>query len=178
MPDPRLKYADNITLDRIKTLHPDIRERVLEDYLAINMRLPHGIRLRFSEAYRDSSYQAGLYAKGRTKPGKIVTNAKPGQSIHEYGLAFDIVLLYDRDKNGTYESASWSESEDFDKNGKRDWFEVVDFFKAQGYKWGGSFKSIYDSPHFELTFGNTWRTLQRKRKVKDKTNGLLYPVLN
>lgn len=177
MSDKRLQFADKITLERIEKLHPKIRNKVKEDYLTINFRLPHGIRLRFSEGYRDPEYQARLYAQGRTDMSKPkVTNAKPGQSIHEYGLAFDFVLLYDRDRNGTYESASWRESEDFDKNGKKDWFEVVDFFKERGYKWGGSFKTIYDSPHFELTFGETWRTLQRKRKFKDK-NGLTYPEL-
>lgn len=33
--------------------------------------------------------QASLYAQGRDKPGLVVTNAKPGLSFHNYGLATD-----------------------------------------------------------------------------------------
>lgn len=42
---------------------------------------------------RTSQDQAELYAKGRTAPGPVVTWAKPGQSLHETGRAFDIVPL-------------------------------------------------------------------------------------
>lgn len=176
MSDKRLKFADKITLERIEKMHPSVRAKVLNEYLTINFQLPTGIRLRFSQTLRTDQEQNDLYAQGRTKNGSKVTNAKAGQSIHNYGLAFDIVILYDRDGNGTYESASWNEKEDFDKNGASDWFTVVNFFKRHGWSWGGDFKSIYDSPHFELTNGETWRTLQRKRKKKD-ANGIYYVEL-
>lgn len=42
---------------------------------------------------RNLQEQADLYAMGRTKPGKIVTNASPGQSAHNYGLALDFVPM-------------------------------------------------------------------------------------
>lgn len=45
--------------------------------------------------YRDPAEQARLYAQGRTKPGRIVTNAKPGQSFHEFRVAYDCVPLRD-----------------------------------------------------------------------------------
>lgn len=158
---------DKITLERIELMHPKVRERLKKEYLEINKRLPKGIRLRFSHTLRTFKEQNTLYAQGRTIKGKIVTNAKAGQSIHNYGLAFDIVILYDRDKNGTFEEASWNEKEDFDKNGKADWFEVVNYFKSKGWSWGGDFKSIYDSPHFEMTFGNTYKTLLNKYNKGD-----------
>jgi peptidoglycan L-alanyl-D-glutamate endopeptidase CwlK len=41
---------------------------------------------------RDREYQEKLYAQGRTAPGKIVTNARPGDSIHEYACAMDYVV--------------------------------------------------------------------------------------
>lgn len=41
---------------------------------------------------RDSAKQAALYAQGRTAPGPIVTNAPPGHSAHEHGLAIDVAL--------------------------------------------------------------------------------------
>lgn len=154
MEDKRLQWADKITLDRIALMHPKVRAELLEQYLIINTRLPVGVRLRFSQTLRTVAEQNELYAQGRTKKGSIVTNAKGGQSIHNYGLAFDIVLLYDKDNDGTFETASWEE----DKH----WNTVVDFFKNQGWFWGGDFKSIKDTPHFEKTFGNTWQTLQNK----------------
>lgn len=165
--DKRLQWADKITLDRINLMHPILRNELLEQYLTINTALPKGVRLRFTQTLRTIKEQDALFAQGRTKPGSIVTNARGGQSIHNYGLAFDIVLLYDLDGNGSFETASWDERKDFDKNGKRDWFEVVTFFKSKGWAWGGDFKSIYDSPHFEKTFGNTWKTLQARLNKGD-----------
>lgn len=45
-----------------------------------------------TSAKRSMEEQERLYAQGRTKPGAIVTNAKPGQSAHNYGRAIDVVL--------------------------------------------------------------------------------------
>lgn len=42
---------------------------------------------------RSLDEQEKLYAIGRTAPGKRVTNAKPGTSAHNWGLAIDIVPL-------------------------------------------------------------------------------------
>lgn len=42
---------------------------------------------------RTSEEQEALWAIGRTKPGKVVTNAHAGQSAHNYGLALDFVPL-------------------------------------------------------------------------------------
>jgi peptidoglycan L-alanyl-D-glutamate endopeptidase CwlK len=41
---------------------------------------------------RDDEYQEKLYAQGRTAPGNIVTNAKPGSSVHEYACAMDFAV--------------------------------------------------------------------------------------
>ena len=48
---------------------------------------------------------------------------------------------------------------DFDKDGKADRLEVVEYFKSKGFFWGGDWK-FKDKPHFEMTFGHTWRTLK------------------
>ena len=168
MEDKRLQWADKITLERIDLMHPKLRDELREQYLEINTKLPKGIRLRFSQTLRTIEEQDALYAQGRTTKGKIVTNAKGGSSFHNWGLAFDIVILYDLDGNGTFETASWDEKKDFDKNGKADWFEVVNYFKSKGWSWGGDFRSIYDSPHFEKTFGyGTWKPLLEKYNKKE-----------
>lgn len=168
--DKRLQWADKITLDRINLMHSRVRKELLEEYLDINTRLPKGVRLRFSQTLRTFSEQDTIYAQGRTKKGKVVTNAKGGQSIHNYGLAFDIVLLYDLDGNGTFETASWKEDSH--------WMRVVNYFKSKGWSWGGDFKSIYDSPHFEKAFNySSWKPLLVKWNNKDTfkdPNGQLY----
>ena len=40
--------------------------------------------------------QAALYAQGRSVPGRKVTNAPPGSSAHNFGLALDAVPLWNR----------------------------------------------------------------------------------
>lgn len=162
---PKPMAKDEITIKRIKKSHPKIRTQLEKDYIECNNKvLGKYVRLRFAQVYRTIKEQDELYAQGRTKPGKKVTNAKGGQSIHNYGLAFDIVLLYDKDKNGTFETASWELNSD--------WYKVVDFFKKKGYSWGGDWKSFKDNPHFEKTFGETWRTLIKKNKDSEG-----YPIL-
>jgi peptidoglycan L-alanyl-D-glutamate endopeptidase CwlK len=156
---------DKTTLKRIETAHPAIREDLKADYLHCNNYiLGKGVRLRFTHVDRSLELQADLYSKGRTKPGKKVTNAKPGQSIHNYALAFDIVLLYDNDGNGSFEEASWDTVRDGDGDKKSDWMGVVKYFKSKGWFWGGDFKSIYDAPHFQKTFGYGWKDLMRLKR--------------
>lgn len=165
---PKKMAKDEITIRRIAEAHPLIRNKLLADYLECNNRiLGKGVRLRFSHVYRSFETQKELYAAGRTLPGKIVTNAKPGRSYHNYGLAFDIVLLYDNDGNGTFEEASWDMVRDGDNDKKADWFEVIEFFKSKGWQWGGDFKTFKDYPHFQFTFGKSWKDLMRRPKDED-----------
>lgn len=42
---------------------------------------------------RSGAEQDDLFAAGRTKPGKIVTNARAGESWHQYGSAVDFVPM-------------------------------------------------------------------------------------
>lgn len=55
----------------------------------INRCKAQGIDVIITSTYRDSESQNALYAQGRTTPGKIVTNAKAGQSFHNWKVAFD-----------------------------------------------------------------------------------------
>jgi peptidoglycan L-alanyl-D-glutamate endopeptidase CwlK len=150
---------DSITLQRIKLAHPSIREKLLQDYTDANNLLGKGVRLRLAHVYRTNTEQDALFNK-RPK----VTNAKGGQSIHNYGLAFDIVMLYDQDGNGTFETASWNMVRDFDKDGIADWMEVTNLFKSRGWEWGGDWKSFKDNPHFQLKKPNgtsySWKELK------------------
>jgi peptidoglycan L-alanyl-D-glutamate endopeptidase CwlK len=159
---------DALTLSRINLLHPAVRQEALAAYTYINNNLfGENIRLRFSQTLRSFNEQKTLYAIGRTKSGKKVTNAKAGQSIHNYGLAFDIVILIDKNGDGTFETASYNIKSDNDNDKVSDWMEAVNYLKNLGWTWGGDWKSFPDYPHFEKTFGNNWKSLQAKVKVGD-----------
>jgi peptidoglycan L-alanyl-D-glutamate endopeptidase CwlK len=158
---------DKITIDRIATAHPKIREELKNYYIECNNKLPKGVRLRFAYVYRSVVEQNVLYNQ-RPK----VTNAKGGQSIHNYSLAFDYVIMLDKDNNGTFETIEWSLASPYHK-------VVVDYFKSKGYEWGGDWK-FKDAPHFQKAFGHTWQSLKRKLDTGDSfkdINGLTYPKI-
>lgn len=164
---------DEKTLERIQLLHPKLRDEAILLYDDIIKELTGKAACRFSYTLRTFAEQDALYAQGRTKPGSIVTKAKGGQSYHNYGLAVDIVLLVDKDSNGTFETASWDTKSDFDGDKKADWQEVVAIFKRYGWEWGGDWRFV-DAPHFQKTFGRSIVDLQQLHKTdKVDKNGFV-----
>ena len=178
---------DQITLERIKLMHPDVRDEVNEIYDLIAQALSGRAICRFSYTLRTYQEQDNLFTLGRTKVnpvgksdkkpmGNIVTNAKGGQSYHNFGLAFDIVLLKDSNGDGTFETASWETNVDFDKDGKADWQEVVIICKQHGWAWGGDW-NFKDMPHFEKKFGLSVVELNNRAKQGKVFAGTTYPIL-
>ena len=104
--------------------------------------------------------QAALYRRGRDIPGPKVTNAPPGYSMHNFGLAIDM---------GVFEGKSYLDS---DKPAKADAFHKAASAIAakHGIRWGGNFKSIVDAPHFEL---DTKISLAELRNRKETGKPLL-----
>ena len=185
---------DKLTVDKIAVAHPKYRAKLLQDYTDANNRLGKGCRLRFAYVVRTDAEQDGLYALGRTKVnpdgkttkkplGNIVTNAKGGQSIHNYALAFDIVLLYDKNGDGVFESVSWDMLKDGDNDKVADWKEISDFFVSKGYEWGGNWTSFRDYPHFQFKKENgtsyKWQELKLLKDNKSTIidNGITYVKL-
>ena len=165
---------DQITLDRINLLHPKLKEDALKIYDEIVAALNGSAICRFTHTLRTFAEQDALYAQGRTKAGAKVTNARGGQSYHNFGMAIDIVLLVDKDKNGSFETASWDVKTDFDGDGKADWMEIVAIFKRYGFEAGIDWKFV-DAPHFQKTFGksiNELLSLHTNNKV-DKNGFVL-----
>jgi peptidoglycan L-alanyl-D-glutamate endopeptidase CwlK len=142
---------DKVTIERIKLLHPKLRDEALVIFNEINEKLTGDWKCRFSSTLRTFKEQEDIYAIGRTKPGSIRTKAKPGYSFHNYGLAIDIVLVNQK-------SASWDIKADFDGDGKADWLEAVAVFKKYGWEWGGDWK-FFDAPHFQKAFGKSIKQL-------------------
>lgn len=152
---------DPITLRRIDTIHPELREELHTIYKEIRER---GVGVRFTDVLRTFEQQEALFAKGRSAPGSIVTHARAGQSYHNYGLAVDIVLLLPDGQ------VSWDRTLDFDNDGTRDWDEIVFVFKHYGWQWGGDWTSFKDYPHFEKSFGLTTAELRRRYEAGEYVN--------
>jgi len=118
-----------------KDLHPGLSERWRLAQTEFTAAFPGSPKVFLTQTFRNHSDQATDYAKGRTSPGKVVTNAKPGQSLHNYypALAFDIAF----------------------KVGNTLYWDVALFrkfatiAKKLGLEWGGDWKNFKDNPHFQ-----------------------------
>ncbi len=147
---------DKYTKQRIEKLHPTVREEVTKVIEECDNALAGRAKIRVTQGLE----QDALYAQGRTKPGKKVTNAKAGQSIHNYGFAVDICLIIDG------KDASWDTKKDWDNDKIADWYECVKIFAKHGWEWGGNWKTFKDMPHFEKR-NLSWRSLSKLKKDKN-----------
>lgn len=106
-----------------------------------------GVRVEVISGLRSWAAQAALYASGRTKPGRIVTKARPGSSWHNYGLAIDLGLF--QACNGLYLDEGKPKLADA-------LYQQIGKLAAQrGIEWAGTWKSFQETPHFQVTFGLT-----------------------
>ena len=115
-----------------------------------------GLIIGIGESFRTKEEQDALYAKGRTAPGNIVTNAKGSSysSHHQWGTAFDI---YRNDGKGVYTDGDGF----FAKVGK--------IGKSIGLEWVGDWKSPVDKPHFQLPdWGSTTTKLKKMYGTPEK----------
>jgi peptidoglycan L-alanyl-D-glutamate endopeptidase CwlK len=95
---------------------------------------------------RTDAEQAALYAQGRTIPGKIITNARPGQSFHAYGVAFDFCPIV----NG---KCQWNDIKLFTRCG-----EIAE---SAGLEWSGRWTGKFkETAHCQLTEGHTLKDFQ------------------
>lgn len=146
---------DNITAQRVALLHPKIAAEVATLIDKAEAGFPPYMAIRVVQGLRTYAEQNALYAQGRNGDKRPrVTNAKGGQSFHNFGLAVDFAILRDTDRNGTFEQLSWDTAADYDKDGTIDWQEIVRTFTAAGYEWGGSWRTFKDLPHIQKTFGH------------------------
>lgn len=115
-------------------LHPRLQAKIIELKAICEAK---GLKIGISECVRTVKEQDALYAQGRTKAGKIVTNAKGSSysSMHQWGVAFD---FYRNDGKGAYNN-----SDGF-------FYKVGKIGRSIGLEWGGDWKSIKDLPHFQL----------------------------
>jgi peptidoglycan L-alanyl-D-glutamate endopeptidase CwlK len=121
-------------------LRPEVRPLV-DAFLAACAAA--GLDVLITCTLRSNDEQTELYAQGRTSPGHIVTNARAGQSAHNYGLALDIVPMV----NG---KPDWNGADPI-------WNQIGALGVAAGLTWLGSPGSSFpEKPHFE---SSNWRAL-------------------
>lgn len=142
----------------ITKLHPDLQVKAKK---LVSECKKVGIIIEIGECLRTVAEQDALYAKGRSKPGSIVTNAKGSSysSMHQWGVAFDIYLNMDIDGDG-------KTSDDIYNNATKVFNKVGAIGKKLGLEWGGDWKSIKDLPHFQLP---NWGSTSSQLKAKYKT---------
>ncbi len=124
----------------LNDLHPIVRAKA-QAHLVVAQSA--GIQLLVTCTYRSNEEQNQLYAKGRTAPGPRVTNARAGQSSHNFRLGYDVVPMV----NG---QPVWDTG---GANGVL-WRRVGELGKAQGLEWGGDWRSFKDMPHFQYLGGH------------------------
>jgi hypothetical protein len=118
---------------RLQRLHPALASAVRDAIAELAVR---GISVEVVQGLRTFEEQDALYAKGRTEPGPIVTQARGGESNHNFGLAADLCPF---------------------AGGKPDWSAPIDVWAAigktaiaHGLEWGGQWKKFVDKPHVQL----------------------------
>ena len=123
---------DAISEARLSLVVPALakKARALASVLSFPIRVTQGLR--------SWNEQANLYAQGRTNPGAVVTNAPPGTSWHNFGLAVDVVPM---DAEG---KPDWNLQHP-------DWQCIYSSARALGLTCGADFRTFKDFPHLQLT---------------------------
>jgi peptidoglycan L-alanyl-D-glutamate endopeptidase CwlK len=85
--------------------------------------------------------QAALYEQGRSQGGRKVTNARPGYSWHNYGVAADY---------GVFRGKAYLDSTDAPLAAKVHAACAV-HAKGCGLAWGGHWKTLKDFPHYQTS---------------------------
>ena len=132
----------------INDLLPNVQVRV-EKF--IELCDEEGIDLLITSTYRDNESQEALYEQGRTRPGKIVTNAKPGESWHNYRCAIDIVPLINGKPN-------WDGSDPI-------WQRIGELGEQAGLEWAGRWRTFKELAHFQYTGGLTLADLKAGKEI-------------
>lgn len=126
-----VEYVDDRSERTIATLHPKVQPVARE---LIRAAVSAGIKVKAISGLRSYGEQDALYEQGRSRPGRIVTNARGGYSNHNFGIAFDV---------GIFEDGRYVDNSPMYR-------AVGTLGKSLGLEWGGDWKSIQDDPHFQL----------------------------
>jgi peptidoglycan LD-endopeptidase CwlK len=125
---------------KLSGVHPELAARIERVLAALDA---YGHPMMITDGVRTAAQQKALYAKGRTAPGRIVTNAdgvlkKSNHQPKDDGLghAVDCCFVVDG-------KPSW--------DGRLPWRVYGALVQGLDLTWGGAWKSFADLPHAELT---------------------------
>lgn len=129
-----------VSLARLQEVHPLLASKIrqLDSILSAQ-----SIEIQVTQGLRSWNQQAALYAQGRTTPGPIVTNAQPGYSWHQFGLAVDLVCAAAFDPQGQF-LPDWNPQHPC-------WQTMIAKGETLGMYSGAEFRTLPDYPHFQLT---------------------------
>lgn len=164
---------EQISIQRLKLLHPKLRDEALKAYdEAVNIT-PNGVHPFITETLRSFKRSTELFNQpwdnkdndgdGRIdEPDEHVTDAPGGSSYHNYGLALDFVIQLNGQQHWIVDA---------------NWMKVVNCFKKYGWTWGGDWSGKFkDPPHLEKKFGYNWRDLLKLHNT-GKVDGDGYVIL-
>lgn len=132
---------------KLEDLHPKVKT-LCEKFISSCEK--QGIDILITSTYRDGESQNELYSQGRTKPGKVVTNAKGGYSFHNWRVAFDFCPLV---------------------AGKPNWTDVALYTKCGeiaelvGLEWAGRWKKFAELAHCQYTNGLSLQDFQQGKSI-------------
>ena len=142
----------------LSDLHPHVRAMAGE---LLTRAHDAGVPLTVTFTLRSLATQTALYARGRTCPGCIVTNARAGYSFHNYGLAVDVA------PTELLALPHWGDTPEHQARTTALWNEVGAIGKRLGFRWGGDFARLSDRPHFEWSGGLTLAQLRGGARCPD-----------
>ena len=130
-PQQAIEKVDAASERHIATLLPEVQPMARA---LVQKAVANKIHVRVISGCRSYAEQDALYAQGRDKPGRKVTNARGGHSTHNFGIAFDIGVFSGNRYLG--DSPKYR--------------AVGALGMDMGLEWGGNWTSIVDQSHFEL----------------------------
>jgi peptidoglycan LD-endopeptidase CwlK len=137
--------------EKTTNLHPVFRQRLA---LLAERLAARGMKALITDGLRTFEEQEELFQKGRRNvPGEsIVTNARGGESNHNYGLAVDMypVLPGTTGKEMVFTSIPNHSSVEFACAFTRIQNAIGDEAEQLGLFWGARFSGIVDTPHIQL----------------------------
>lgn len=153
-PRTRMKLFNPRPADNVVSRPSSTALSSLDPYVAslavefLRLTRENNLDVRITTAFRSWDESDRLFALGRTAPGSIVSNARGGDSYHNWGLAFDVTLFENNQVS--------NDPTKFNLMGR--------LGEQAGLEWGGRFKSIVDRPHFQYTYGLSTEDLQNGKK--------------
>jgi peptidoglycan L-alanyl-D-glutamate endopeptidase CwlK len=158
---------------KMDDLHESIRDKARVFLRQCN---EEGMVIVITCTLRSMEEQTALYAQGREDIAKvnalrqlagmpplgtenrIVTHARPGYSLHNFGLAFDVVPL-DAGK------PIWDSSHPV-------WHRIGKTGKEAGLEWAGDWKRFKEYPHFQYSSGLSLAEIQEGKRPGTQSSTL------